>query len=73
MVNADGSEQRDLTRPTADEVGFGSWSPDGEYLIVGRGPEEARNLWIIDRNGTWIAPATREPAKYDMYAWGPRP
>ena len=35
------------------------------------GPEDARNLWIIDREGNRIAEVTDELARYDMYAWSP--
>ena len=71
VVNADGSGQRDLTDSATDEVSFGVWSPDGRYLLTARGPEEARDLWIIDTSGTFVAPVTHEPARYDMYAWSP--
>ena len=70
VVNADGTERRDLSDP-AEDVGFGAWSPDGSHLLVSRGPESARDLWILDLEGTFIAQVTHQPAKYDVYRWAP--
>lgn len=71
VVNADGSDQRDITNAASEEAGFGVWSPDGQFLLAPVGPEEARNLWIIDLEGNRIAEVTDELARYDIYSWAP--
>lgn len=81
MTSANGSVQFSITGRddggTASmsrytSVGFGSWSPDGQYLLVARGKEAARrDLWIIDIKGNVVGQVTDGPADYGMYAWGP--
>ena len=71
VVNADGSGQRDLTDAVTEEAGFGVWSPDGKFLLMPIGPEDARNLWIIDLEGNRVAEVTDELARYDIYSWAP--
>jgi len=70
LVNADGTDTRQLTEG-ADEVGQGGWSPTGDYLIVARGPDGQRDLWIMDLEGRFVAQVTHKPSGYGMYSWQP--
>ena len=62
-----------MYRATDDEVGYGAWSPDGTHLVVSRGPDLQRDLWIIGLDGTFISQVTDEPADYAIYSWAPSP
>ncbi len=70
VVNADGTDRNDLS-VAGDEVGYGAWSPEGTHLLVSRGPEATRDLWIMEIDGTYVAQVTHEPAQYGVYRWGP--
>jgi TolB protein len=70
VVNADTMTTRQLAGG-ADEVGYGAWSPAGDYLVVGRGPDGHRDLWIMDLEGQFVAQVTHEPSYYGMYSWQP--
>jgi hypothetical protein len=70
VVRSDGSGDRTLSAE-ADEVGHGAWSPDGEYLLVSRGPEQARDLWILGLDGSYVGQVTRSPSHYAVYSWAP--
>ena len=46
------------------------WSPDGTQLLVQRGEEGARGLWILDVNGEVVGQVTQTPGDYFGYGWG---
>lgn len=69
IVNADGTGRRDLPSP-ADGGGFGAWSPTGAHLLVSRGPDGSRDLWIVDLEGNFVSQVTHQPADYALYRWG---
>jgi len=46
------------------------WSPDGTQLLVQRGTEGARDLWIVDLTGEVVSRVTEAPGDYFGYSWG---
>ena len=48
VVNADGSDQRDITDAATEEAGFGVWSPDGEFLLA----QSVRRMRAISGSST---------------------
>ncbi len=72
LVSPDGTSQRRITAADASEEAEAAvWSPDGDYLLVQRGPDGQRDLWIIDLDGAVIGQVTHEPSAYGMYGWAP--
>ena len=67
IVNADGSARRDLSG--AGEIGSIAWSSDGTHLVVARGPQGARDLWIMDLDGNFLAQVTHDPGSYTVWDW----
>ncbi len=68
IINADGSDRHDVSRPS-DQVGVAVWSPDGKHLVVVRGPEGSRDVWIMDLDGNFLAQLTHQPGTYTVYDW----
>ena len=71
VVNADGTGAHDLSVAGVDDIGFGAWSPDGDYLLVLHGPESLRDLWVLDLEGSFLGQVTHEPSNYAVYSWAP--
>ena len=46
------------------------WSPDGTQLLIQRGTEGARDLWIVGVNGKLVGRVTQTPGEYFGYGWG---
>jgi hypothetical protein len=70
LVRPDGTDQHEISPALrSDEVAAGVWSRDGKYLLVERGPDGARDLWIMDREGTYAGQVTHEPSTYGTWSW----
>jgi Tol biopolymer transport system component len=67
-VSPDGGEVRTL-EASADSC-CPVWSPDGTQLLVQRGAEGARDLWILDVSGEVVGQVTQAPGDYFGYGWG---
>ena len=50
VVNADGTERRQLTENTKQDF-FPSWSPDGETIVFSSDRSGALELYLMDANG----------------------
>ena len=72
LVRPDGSNPHEISAidPT-DEAAAPVWSPDGQHLLVRRGTDDVHDLWIMDLEGTFIAPITHQPGRYGNYSWAP--
>ena len=46
------------------------WSPDGTQLLVQRGAEGAKDLWILNVSGEVVGRVTQAPGDYFGYGWG---
>ncbi len=71
VIKADGTGRVDLNEGASDSLGYGVWAPDAEHLLVTRGPDGQRDLWIVEPDGSFVARVTNEPGEYAVYAWAP--
>jgi TolB protein len=63
LMNADGSEQRRLVRPSLQTSAGAAWSPDGKLLVFSRkNGEEGATLCIADHDGANERPLTSDTA-----------
>jgi TolB protein len=69
VINADGSEQRQLT-PWSLNGGDPDWSPDGRTILFRSVPgrEQHGNLFTINADGSGLKQLTRYPAPKAVYA-----
>jgi Tol biopolymer transport system component len=73
VMNADGSEQTNLTRtPNVDE-GTAAWSPDGRRIAFTRSDnQKTADIWVMNANGCEQRRLTDTPKIYeDSPAWSP--
>jgi TolB protein len=76
-VNADGSDPRQLTHPTltlprgSGGGAPGPWSPDGKRLSYSSGAGDARDLFIINADGTHARRVLRWRGGDSPNAWLP--
>lgn len=72
LVRPDGTDDTEISaNDRADESHAGAWSPDGEYLVVQRGADDRKDLWIMDLAGNFIGQVTDVPSNYGTYSWAP--
>jgi len=77
VMNADGTNQRQLTfpgYPTAPDANFPSYSPDGTKIVFLGGYEtEYGNIWVMNADSTHRTQLTIEPdgVSSDEPAWSP--
>lgn len=67
VIDTDGSNSRDLSG--AGEIGSIIWSPDGTHLVVARGPQGSRDVWIMDLDGNLVSQVTHDPGTYTVWDW----
>ena len=72
VMDADGSNGRDLSNDPATEDYDPSWSPDGTKIAFARATDSSNfDIWVMDADGTHQTQLTTEPA-FDGYpAWSP--
>ena len=70
IVKPDGTGERTLTTTRDASVCCVDWSPDGRFLVHQRGPEGARDLWVMDLEGNAIQ-ITDTPGDYMAVWWLP--
>ena len=71
VMNADGSEQRRLTRTRAEEA-YGAWSPDGTRIAFARTLEDDEDdfeLYVMNADGTCETRLTNNEFEDKMPAW----
>jgi hypothetical protein len=72
LVRPDGSDPKEISAiDQANQALAPAWSLDGKYLLVQRGWEGRRNLWIMDLSGTYLGQVTDEPSDYGTYSFSP--
>ena len=70
IVNADGSNRKDVTLSTAPITGLG-WSPDGDKLVFAKGDPNHRWIHTINADGTGIKRLTTQTEPDDNPSWSP--
>ena len=72
LVRPDGTDKKDISaNDGSHEAAAGTWSPDGNYLLVKRGTDGHYDLWIMDLEGNFIGQVTHWPSNYGTYSWAP--
>jgi Tol biopolymer transport system component len=77
VMNADGSEQRRLTRKEVSHPSGGAqWSPDGRRIAFLRGVrlgggDWKADLYVVNPNGSEQRKLGGHPAAWSAYAWSP--
>ena len=72
VMNADGSEQRNLTRKPSLNLGSYAWSPDGQKIAFQRRPKRMNwDIYVINADGSGLRNLTRN-GSHDIDAdWSP--
>ena len=74
VMNADGSEQRNLTRKPSLRLDSYSWSPDGQKIVFQRrfkGKGKNWDIYVINAGGSGERNLTRNPSQDIDADWSP--
>jgi TolB protein len=71
VVNADGSDPRDLTGTTAPFARSPAWSPDGKRILFTAAPDEQNHLYLMFADGTRQTRLTSDTTVDMEGAWSP--
>ena len=69
-MNADGSQQRNLTRDGADD-GSPAWHPNGEWIVFSSNRDGDYELYVMDVDGRIIEQLTDNDVDDQDPTWGP--
>jgi hypothetical protein len=69
LMNADGSNQVDLTNTTQIDEGFPAWSPDGQKLAYTTRRDGNWEIYVMEFDGTAPTNLTNNPADDEMPFW----
>ncbi|HEX7128379.1 MAG TPA: LpqB family beta-propeller domain-containing protein [Thermodesulfobacteriota bacterium] len=72
VIDADGSDERNLTGHEADDFGP-VWSPDGEWLAFTSDRDEDEEIYAVRADGSGLTRLTRSPGQDEVAAWRPAP
>jgi TolB protein len=73
LINADGSDQRTLARPTQGGFGWApSWSPDGRRLAFISTRDKSAELYVVNADGTHLRRLTHTKVLELNPHWQPR-
>ena len=72
VMNADGSEQRNLTRKPSLNLGSHAWSPDGQKILFQRRAKRKNwDIYVINADGSGERNLTRNRSHDLDAAWSP--
>lgn len=71
LMDANGGNQRKLAESYSLAFSEVDWSPDGTKLLTYRGPNENRDIYLLDADGTHSTKLTTDPADDLWPCWSP--
>ena len=71
VMNADGSDQRNLTHTTEAEEWAGGWSPDGRTIAFSAYDGRSNRIFVINADGSGKRALTREITPETFMSWSP--
>jgi len=71
VMNADGSDQRNLTHTQEAEELAGGWSPDGRTIAFAAHDWQSNRIFVINADGSGKRALTREIALETSMSWSP--
>jgi Tol biopolymer transport system component len=71
VMNADGSDQRNLTHTTEAEEWTGGWSPDGRTIAFSAYDGRSNRIFVINADGSGKRALTREITPETFMSWSP--
>lgn len=71
VMNADGSDPTQLTRPESGADYYPDWSPDGERIVFVSGGRGNGDIIVMDADGSDATNLTDHPARDNFPAWSP--
>jgi Tol biopolymer transport system component len=71
MMNADGSNPKNISQSPKSTEGLANWSPDGRYLVLYSDRPGNKDVFVLDlASGQWTN-ISRHPASDEFCAWSP--
>ena len=71
VMNADGSDQRNLTHTTDAEEWAGGWSPDGRTIAFSAYDGRSNRIFVINADGTGKRALTHDITPETFMSWSP--
>lgn len=71
VMNADGSQPRNLSRSPQSTEGLADWSPDGKRLVFYSDRGGNKNVYILDLTSLAWTNISNHPASDEYCAWSP--
>jgi len=71
LMNADGSNPRNLSQSPQSTEGLADWSPDGKRLVLYSSRPGNKDVFVVDlATGRWTN-ITNDPASDEFCTWSP--
>jgi TolB protein len=71
VMNADGSQQANVTQTPDATEGLADWSPDGKRLVLYNNGTGNKDVYVVDlTTGNWTN-ITNHPASDEFSTWSP--
>ena len=70
-MNADGSEQTNVTRAPDSTEGLADWSPDGKRLVLYSDRPGNKDVFVLDLASSGWTNITKHPASDEFCTWAP--
>lgn len=71
LMNADGSDQRNLSNAPHDGDYSPAWSPNGEWIAFMSNRDGNNNIWVIRPDGSGLRQVTDIPGISEYPTWSP--
>jgi TolB protein len=71
VMNADGSDQRNLTHPTEAEEWAAGWSPDGRTIAFTANDAQSNQIFLINADGSGKRVLTHATTPETFMSWSP--